>query len=43
VADGGWVLDAASSRLWKCDDLIFIASGEDTVTYMQQSYTSGRR
>jgi myo-inositol-1(or 4)-monophosphatase len=43
VADGGWVLDAGSPRLWKCDDLIFIASGQDTVTYMQESYTSGRR
>jgi myo-inositol-1(or 4)-monophosphatase len=43
VTDGGWVLDAGSPRLWKCDDLIFIASGQDTVTYMQESYTSGRR
>ncbi len=38
-----WVLDAANHRLWKSTGLVFVAADDETVAYMQQHYTSGRR
>lgn len=38
-----WVLDAADPRLWKSTGLVFVAADDETVRYMQEHYTSGRR